>query len=76
MNAAERAGPGYFTVSFDFELIWGTLDTRGVNGFSRACAVERKLVIDRLPLRSEGSAEAPRNRSPTARLATRRLVRP
>jgi peptidoglycan/xylan/chitin deacetylase (PgdA/CDA1 family) len=48
MKAAMPAKVGYFTVSFDFELIWGTLDTRGVNGFGRACTFEREVIIDRL----------------------------
>lgn len=39
---------GAFTLSFDFELIWGTLDTAGPYGFARACMIEREHVIDRL----------------------------
>ena len=39
---------GVFTLSLDFELIWGTLDKRGPNGFKNACEIERKYVIDRL----------------------------
>jgi hypothetical protein len=39
---------GIFTLSLDFELIWGTLDKRGPNGFREACEIERKYVIDRL----------------------------
>ena len=35
---------GVFTLSLDFELIWGTLDLFGVDGFRRACLVERELV--------------------------------
>jgi peptidoglycan/xylan/chitin deacetylase (PgdA/CDA1 family) len=38
---------GVFTLSLDFELIWGTLD-RGVDAFRRACEVERAEVLDRL----------------------------
>jgi peptidoglycan/xylan/chitin deacetylase (PgdA/CDA1 family) len=38
---------GVFTLSLDFELIWGTLD-RGAETFRRACETERALVIDRL----------------------------
>ncbi len=46
---APRQGPGgYFTLSFDFELIWGTLDLFGVEGFRRQCEVERGLVVDAL----------------------------
>jgi hypothetical protein len=39
---------GVFTLSFDFELIWGTLDKSGPHGFAPACAVEREQVIDAL----------------------------
>ena len=39
---------GVFTVSIDFELIWGTLDLFGPDRFRRACEVERKVVVDRL----------------------------
>ncbi len=35
-------------MSLDFELIWGTLDKRGPDGFRKTCEVERKYVIDRL----------------------------
>ena len=38
---------GVFTLSLDFELIWGTLD-RGPEAFRRACQVERDQVLDRL----------------------------
>ena len=38
---------GVFTISLDFELIWGTLD-RGVNTFRAACELEREVVVDRL----------------------------
>jgi peptidoglycan/xylan/chitin deacetylase (PgdA/CDA1 family) len=38
---------GVFTLSLDFELIWGTLD-RGPEAFRRACEIERYAVIDRL----------------------------
>ncbi|HEX6739950.1 MAG TPA: hypothetical protein VF310_16850 [Vicinamibacteria bacterium] len=31
-------------LSLDFELIWGTLDLFGTNGFAAACAAERSLV--------------------------------
>ncbi len=48
MTVDRTADVGYFTVSFDFELIWGTLDTRGVAGFEAACVIERERVIDRL----------------------------
>jgi peptidoglycan/xylan/chitin deacetylase (PgdA/CDA1 family) len=39
---------GAFTLSLDFELIWGTLDTAGPDGFARQCMVEREQVIDQL----------------------------
>jgi peptidoglycan/xylan/chitin deacetylase (PgdA/CDA1 family) len=39
---------GVFTISLDFELIWGTLDLFGPERFRRACEVERQVVIDRL----------------------------
>jgi peptidoglycan/xylan/chitin deacetylase (PgdA/CDA1 family) len=38
---------GVFTISLDFELIWGTLD-RGVDTFRQACERERAVVVDRL----------------------------
>ncbi len=39
---------GVFTLSLDFELIWGTLDLFGPGGFGKSCRVEREIVIDRL----------------------------
>jgi len=39
---------GIFTISLDFELIWGTLDKYGSGRFSQLCATERSCVIDRL----------------------------
>jgi peptidoglycan/xylan/chitin deacetylase (PgdA/CDA1 family) len=39
---------GVFTISIDFELIWGTLDLFGPDRFRRACEIERKEIIDRL----------------------------
>ena len=38
---------GIFTLSLDFELIWGTLDL-GLEGFREACERERSDVVDRL----------------------------
>jgi peptidoglycan/xylan/chitin deacetylase (PgdA/CDA1 family) len=38
---------GIFTLSLDFELIWGTLD-RGPEAFRRACERERAHVLQRL----------------------------
>jgi peptidoglycan/xylan/chitin deacetylase (PgdA/CDA1 family) len=43
-----RLDRGVFTLSLDFELIWGTLDLFGVHGFERACEIERAVVIERL----------------------------
>jgi peptidoglycan/xylan/chitin deacetylase (PgdA/CDA1 family) len=40
--------PGAFTVSIDFELIWGTLDLFGPKRFSEACRIEREVVVTRL----------------------------
>jgi hypothetical protein len=39
---------GVFTISLDFELMWGTIDKHGMNGFRKACEIERQFVIDRL----------------------------
>ena len=39
---------GVFTISIDFELIWGTLDKHGPERFRAACELERKEIIDRL----------------------------
>jgi peptidoglycan/xylan/chitin deacetylase (PgdA/CDA1 family) len=39
---------GIFTLSLDFELLWGTIDLYGTEGFRRACETERAVVIDRL----------------------------
>jgi peptidoglycan/xylan/chitin deacetylase (PgdA/CDA1 family) len=39
---------GVFTVSIDFELIWGTLDLFGPERFREACQFERDVVIERL----------------------------
>jgi peptidoglycan/xylan/chitin deacetylase (PgdA/CDA1 family) len=43
-----RLRRGVVVISFDFELIWGTLDHRGPEGFRHACEREREQVIDRL----------------------------
>jgi peptidoglycan/xylan/chitin deacetylase (PgdA/CDA1 family) len=37
-----------FTLSLDFELIWGTVDHGGPERFRRACEIEREEVIERL----------------------------
>lgn len=39
---------GIFIISLDFELIWGTADLFGAEGFRRACEIERERVIDEL----------------------------
>jgi len=39
---------GIFTLSLDFELIWGTVDLWGPEKFRAVCEIERELVIDRL----------------------------
>ena len=43
-----RPDRGVFTLSLDFELMWGTLDVAGPERFRKACELERALVIDRL----------------------------
>jgi hypothetical protein len=37
-----------FTVSLDFELLWGTADRPYSESFERLCAIERERVFDRL----------------------------
>lgn len=39
---------GVFTLSLDLELIWGTRDLLGVDGFRKSCETERQVVIDRI----------------------------
>ncbi len=39
---------GVFTISLDFELVWGTLDILGADKLSRVYKYEREQVIDRL----------------------------
>jgi peptidoglycan/xylan/chitin deacetylase (PgdA/CDA1 family) len=39
---------GVFTLSLDFELIWGTFDLNGLAWYRRSCEVEREQIIDRL----------------------------
>lgn len=48
MQTATRLDRGVFTLSLDFELIWGTVDHGGPERFRQACEVEREVVIDRL----------------------------
>lgn len=43
-----RLEQGVFTLSLDFELIWGTLDLFGPEAFRRTCELERQVVIERL----------------------------
>ncbi len=44
-----KLNKGAFTISLDFELIWGTQDLFGVDGgFKRACLIERERVIDEM----------------------------
>ena len=47
-NETLKLERGVFTVSLDFELIWGTLDLFGPERFRPACETERAEVIDRL----------------------------
>jgi len=44
---------GVFTISLDFELIWGTLDLFGPERFRRACEVERSVLVRLLDLFAE-----------------------
>ncbi len=37
-----------FTLSLDFELLWGTMDLFGPERFRRACEIERDQVVDQL----------------------------
>lgn len=39
---------GVFTLSIDFELIWGTIAGHGIQGFRAQCELERQVIIDRL----------------------------
>jgi peptidoglycan/xylan/chitin deacetylase (PgdA/CDA1 family) len=43
-----QLGRGAFVLSLDFELIWGTLDVRGPDGFRAACEREREEVFGAL----------------------------
>lgn len=36
---------GAFTLSLDFELIWGTQDLAGTEGFGKACLFERQRIV-------------------------------
>lgn len=39
---------GVFTLSLDFELIWGTQDVAGPDEFRQACLFERRRIVDDL----------------------------
>ena len=39
---------GVFTLSVDFELLWGTVDKHGPERFRAACELERREILDRL----------------------------
>ena len=47
LRPTARSIAAIFTLSLDFELIWGTLD-RGPDAFREACERERAVVVDRL----------------------------
>lgn len=48
MSAESRLPRAVFTLSLDFELIWGALDLFGPDAFREACLIERRDVVDRL----------------------------
>jgi hypothetical protein len=48
VSGRARLPRAVFTLSLDFELVWGALDLRGPEGFGEACRVERREVVDRL----------------------------
>ncbi len=48
MKKQPELDKGIFTISLDFELIWGTIDLFGVEKFRQACETERNQVVDRL----------------------------
>jgi hypothetical protein len=51
MNAASTPGKmekAVFTLSLDFELMWGTTDRPYASSFHKLCDVERREVVDRL----------------------------
>jgi peptidoglycan/xylan/chitin deacetylase (PgdA/CDA1 family) len=47
VNAESTLDRGVFTLSLDFELIWGTLDG-GPERFRRICEIEHDVVVERL----------------------------
>ncbi|HLH40246.1 MAG TPA: hypothetical protein VKX39_13940 [Bryobacteraceae bacterium] len=48
MRDQDRFPTGVFTVSLDFELLWGTIDRSSRNSFRRLCAEERATIVDGL----------------------------
>jgi peptidoglycan/xylan/chitin deacetylase (PgdA/CDA1 family) len=52
-TASEGRHRGAFTVSLDFELIWGTFDLFGPERFRKTCAAEREVVVRLLDLFTE-----------------------
>jgi peptidoglycan/xylan/chitin deacetylase (PgdA/CDA1 family) len=48
MKQVKHRERGAFTISLDFELVWGTLDIFGPDEFSNVYKYEREHVIDRL----------------------------
>ena len=55
---ASSLNQGIFTISLDFELIWGTLDLFGPDGFRKACEIERGLIGRLLDLFAEFEVSA------------------
>jgi peptidoglycan/xylan/chitin deacetylase (PgdA/CDA1 family) len=49
----EQRQRGAFTISLDFEMIWGTLDLFGPERFRKACEAEREVVVRLLDLFTE-----------------------
>lgn len=47
-SSLRKLDKGVFTISLDFELIWGTVDLFGPDSFRRACEFERERIIDQL----------------------------
>lgn len=48
MSEPRSLEQGVFTLSLDLELIWGTVDLLGAEGFRRRCEIEREVIIERL----------------------------
>ena len=47
-NSPSEFDPAVFTVSLDFELMWGTVDRPYAEKFHSLCAAERRQVVGRL----------------------------